>query len=164
MGLGVGVVLLVRVGEVGAEPGGCERSTGGRGRGGETHRSLRSTGERLSNLSFGSLRMAFQLPTPHCGAFRGGIQGAIDGRTVLQPSTSICVSSSDHFLRCFFCTTKASSASLRILPLRSGMVMEVSSRKFQAGTRRGEEGRARDTRRACLGGESDMADNPSTSR
>jgi hypothetical protein len=23
-------------------------------------------GERLSNMSFGSLRMAFQLPTPHC--------------------------------------------------------------------------------------------------
>lgn len=94
-------------------------------------------------------------------------------RTVLQPSTSICVSSSDHFLRCFLCTTKpscvASSAILRILPLRSGMVsgMLVSSRNDQAGTRRGEEGEARETRRCLSGddeeegegeeGESDMA-------
>ena len=75
---------------------------------------------------------------------------------MLQPSTSIWVSSSDHFLRCFFCTTKpscASSASLRILPLRSGMVsgMEVSSRKVQAGTRRGDEGSARETRRVLSG-------------
>lgn len=63
MGLCVGVVFLVRVGEVCAEPAGCEgrqRACWG------TYRSLRSTGERLSNLSFGSLRMAFQLPTPHC--------------------------------------------------------------------------------------------------
>ena len=63
MRLCVGIVLLVRVGKVGAEPGGDERRSA---EGRATHRSLRSTGERLSNLSFGSLRMAFQLPTPHC--------------------------------------------------------------------------------------------------
>ena len=84
----------------------------------------------------------------------GGAVGA-GARTVLQPSTSIWVSSSDHFLRCFLCTTKASwSAILRTLPLRSGMVsMWVSSRNVQAGTRRGDEGRARETRRRCFGGE-----------
>ena len=30
----------------------------------ETHRSLRSTGERLSKCKEGSFKIAFQLPTP----------------------------------------------------------------------------------------------------
>lgn len=67
---------------------------------------------------------------------------------MLQPSTSICVSCSVHFLRGFFCTTNASwdesSEQVRILTLRSGTWS--SSCAFQAGTRR-------DTRR-CFGGES----------
>jgi hypothetical protein len=32
---------------------------------GDKYLSLRSTGERLSNVRLGSLSMAFQLPTPH---------------------------------------------------------------------------------------------------
>lgn len=37
-----------------------------------TYLSLRSTGERLSNIRVGSPRMAFQLPTPCCGVFEFG--------------------------------------------------------------------------------------------
>ena len=85
--------------------------------------------------------------------------------TALQPLTSIWVSSIDHFLRGFFSweeeATSESSRSvgvdiLRILPLFSGTRAEVSgtwdstpvsSRKSHAGTRRGDEARARETRR-----------------
>lgn len=140
----------------------------------KAHRSLRSTGERLSNLRLGSLRMAFQLPTPHWdegGTVRMHHQERDwRARTVLHPVTSIWVSSSDHFLRCFFCCMTSppsrgweteSSAILRSLPFRSGMdadsvwkVRPVSSRKLHAGTRRGEEGSASETRR-CLRVEED---------
>ena len=92
---------------------------------------------------------------------------------MLQPSTSIWVSSSDHFLRGFFCWMmnaagvsrwSTSPAILRIFPLRSGIGLEVSaiwdvrsvsSRKFHAGTSLGEEGRARDTR-LCFSAEDDV--------
>lgn len=64
MGLGVGIVFLVCIGEVGTEAGRVgERREQRKGVG--THRSLRSTGERSSKWREGSLRMAFQLPTPH---------------------------------------------------------------------------------------------------
>ena len=147
MGLCIGVVLPVHIGEVGAEAGGCEHSTGN---GDVMHRSLRSTGEQLSNMSAGSLRMAFQLPTPHC--CRVSVHGLrCCGRTVLQLSTSIHVSSSDHFLHCFLCMTKASwSAILRILPLHSGMFMWVPLWNVQAGTNHGNEGRERETWRWCF--------------
>ena len=147
MGLCVGVVLPVRIREVGVEAGGCEH---GMGNGDVMHRSLRSTGEQLSNMSARSLRMAFQLPTPHC--CRVSVCGlCCCERTVLQPSMSIRVSSSDHFLRCFLCMTKASwSTILCILPLHSGMFTWVLLWNVQAGMNRGDEGRERETRQWCF--------------
>lgn len=85
---------------------------------------------------------------------------------MLQPATSIWVSASDHFLRCFFCWTtrvsgSRSAAILRTLPLRWGMTAEVSatwearlvsSRKCQGETRRGVAGRASETR-LCFWGD-----------
>ena len=132
MGLCVGVVLPVHIGEVGAEAGGCEHSTGN---GDVMHRSL---------------RMAFQLPTPHC--CRVSVCGlCCCERTVLQPSMSIRVSSSDHFLRCFLCMTKASwSTILCILPLHSGMFTWVLLWNVQVGMNHGDEGRERETRQWCF--------------
>lgn len=83
--------------------------------------------------------------------------------TVWQPSTSILVSSSDHFFLGFFSWRKESSpvwdkSILRILPFFSGtswpLVDEeaaweskpVSSRKLQAWTTRGDDCDASDTR------------------
>jgi len=70
VGLGVRVVLFVRVREVSAEAASgrglrdeCpnrEKSAWRR----DTYRSLRSTGERLSKCKVGSFKIAFQLPTP----------------------------------------------------------------------------------------------------
>ena len=87
------------------------------------------------------------------------------GLTRLQPSTSMCVSSIVHFLRAFFsggggggegeraaARELSPLASLRIFPRGSWGARgsrPVSSRKVQAGTWRGEDGRARETRR-CL--------------
>ena len=75
MGLGIWVVLLVRVWEIRSEPVGGEQimtmsilrqkkfKVMSLKR--KTDLSLRSTGERLSNTSSGSLSIAFQFPTPH---------------------------------------------------------------------------------------------------
>ena len=67
MGLSIGVVLLIRVGEVSTEAGGADELMSDdwdtRRR---TYRSLRSTGERLSKCKLVSFRIAFQLPTPCC--------------------------------------------------------------------------------------------------
>jgi hypothetical protein len=90
--------------------------------------------------------------------------------TRLQPNTSILVSSSDHFFRCFFSwkgSQSAPLASFLIFPRFSGTSPDasvsgtcesrpVSSRKFHACTTRGEEGSARDTR-LCFKG--DAAEN-----
>jgi hypothetical protein len=65
MGLGIGVVFLVRIREVSAKSGGIQGLNMNERRLRSTNRSLRSTGERLSNFSFGSFKIAFQLPTPH---------------------------------------------------------------------------------------------------
>lgn len=82
--------------------------------------------------------------------------------TMLHPVTSICVSSSDHFLRCFFSweiSLSAPGAIFLIFRHFSGTISEapvsgtwdstpVSSRKFQA--TRVDEGNASDTR-LCFG-------------
>jgi hypothetical protein len=92
--------------------------------------------------------------------------------TVLHPSTNIWVSSAVHFFLCFFSAMGSdtvpspSVAILRILPLFSGICSDVlaacasrpvSSRKLQAGTRRGDDCRANDTR-LCFIGEGALED------
>lgn len=71
--------------------------------------SLRSTGDRPSNLNSGSFRMDFQFPTPHCvmdeqqWLSKGPVRAQESrARTLLHPATSICVSSIVHFFLGFF--------------------------------------------------------------
>jgi hypothetical protein len=138
----------------------------------EAHLSLRSTGDLLSNLRFGSLRIVFQLPTPcyesnvslgtkHEATARQAQQpGNIKKEkllTILQPVTSICVSSSDHFFRCFFSRGgsffSGPDGCFLDLPLFSGTLSvsgtcestPVSSRKSHATF--GVDGSARETLR-----------------
>jgi hypothetical protein len=132
----------------------------------DTHRSFRSTGERLSKCKVGSFKIAFQLPTPCCekrnekvstryptGRKREERMKRCRTPTRLQPSTSIWVSSMVHFLRAFF-SGGAGLVRRRTLPRRSsdGEGRPVSSRNLKAGTSRSEAGVARETRR-CLGTE-----------
>lgn len=52
--------------------------------------SLRSTGERLSNTSSGSFRIAFQFPTPHyMSTSVTALVNRIGVHTLLQPFTNI---------------------------------------------------------------------------
>lgn len=63
VGTRVGIVFFISVGKVGAESALCVRVNVRKERD-KTDLSLRSTGERLSKVRVGSLRMVFQLPTP----------------------------------------------------------------------------------------------------
>lgn len=66
MSLRVWIMFLIRVREICPEAASTASDEAETDMKEKTYRSLRSTGERLSNFSFGSLSMAFQLPTPHC--------------------------------------------------------------------------------------------------